>query len=215
MNQALCTTAYFAPISYFVLAQQYGAMCFEMYENYQKQSYRNRCQILGPNGMQSLTVPVVKTEGNHSAIAKVTLQTPLLWRKQHWQSLLTAYNSSPYFLYYSDEIETVLFADYKNLWQLNLSLNNLMLDLLQMSSKTQITVEFEAFGIPKNDFRLQLHPKKEHPILSLLQQNPYIQVFGDRFSFQPNLSILDLLFNLGPESKSYLNKIANLHQHSE
>jgi hypothetical protein len=200
MNKALLTTAYFPPISYFSQVVKAETIIIEAHENFQKQSYRNRCYIAGPNGKQMLNIPVVRPGGNHTAIQKVKFFNDVNWKQQHWNSIITAYNSSPFLLYYEDEIKDVLFADYPTLWEMNLQLLKLMISILQIKTKIEITDSYIGNYGDRLDLRNSIHPK----LKTESTFKPYIQVFDDRNGFISNLSILDLLFNLGPETRAYL-----------
>ncbi len=201
MTKIILTSAYFPPISYFSQIAKAHTAFIEAHENFQKRSYRNRCYIAGPNGKQMLNVPVVRPNGNHTAIQKVIFSTDVNWKQKHWNSIITAYNSSPFLLYYEDEIKEVFFQEYPSLWEMNTQLLKLMLNLLQIKTKVEISNSYEVSPKEIIDLRKSIQPK-----LSFESDNkPYLQVFEDRNEFIPNLSILDLLFNLGPEAESYLS----------
>ncbi len=202
MSKILLSTSYFPPIEYMAKIIEADEVIIEAHENFQKQSYRNRCYIAGPNGKQMLNIPIVKPQGNHTTIQEVLLSTPFNWKEQHWNSIETAYNSSPFLLYYEDEIKEVFFDNHKTLWDFNWALLNLSKELLQI--ETLFTPSDKYISKPESsiDLRNKIHPKKP----STLVQEPYIQVFSSKYDFIPNLSLLDLLFNLGPESGIYLRK---------
>ena len=203
MNTVLLHTAYFAPIDYFAAILQADEVIIESQENYQKKSIRSRCYIAGPNGKQMLNIPVVRPDGPNSKIQSVQLSMQQNWRKQHWNSIITAYNSSPFLLYYQDEIKDVMFANYDSLWELNNSILTLMLELLQINSKISFTNIYEKNPSASIDLRNISMGKILNQDVS--RSEKYIQVFGNKYDFIPNLSILDLLFNRGPESEGYLN----------
>jgi hypothetical protein len=204
MSSAIFTTAYFPPISYFVALLSYDKIYIEAYENYQKQSFRNRAYIAGPNGKQSLNIPVIKTTGNHTNIKSIELDTQSNWKQQHWNSIATAYNSSPFLMYYVDEIKAVFFNEHNTLWKLNWDLLMLMLELFQIDNKIAETSSFELKYDESIDYRFLIHPKKESLLESQYINNEYYQVFKDKNGFIKDLSCLDLLFNMGPESGAYL-----------
>jgi hypothetical protein len=199
----LLSTSYFPPISYISQIAKADSVLIEAHENYQKQSYRNRCYIAGPNNKQMLSITVVRKEGNHTPIDKIAFSEQYDWKKNHWNSIITAYNSSPFLLYYQDEIKDCLFSEYSSLLEMNTAILKLLLELLQIKTPLKFTDSFELNPTSDTiDLRNTIHPKK----LSLIKdiQKPYFQVFEDRYGFLPDLSILDLLFNMGTEAKGYL-----------
>ena len=198
----LLSTSYFPPISYISQIAKANKVLIEAYENFQKQSYRNRCYIAGPNNKQMLSITVVRKNGNHTPIDKVTFSEQYDWKKNHWNSIITAYNSSPFLLYYQDEIKDCLFAEYNSLLEMNTALLKLILELMQINTPIEFTKSFELEPTNTIDLRNTIHPKKTSLIKDI--QKPYFQVFEDRYGFLPDLSILDLLFNMGPDAKGYL-----------
>jgi hypothetical protein len=199
----LLSTAYLAPIEYFALLYQQDCWV-DVEEHYLKQSYRNRCVIASAQGPISLTIPVIKKNGNHTKVKDILISYSENWQQHHWRTIVSAYNQSPYFLYYQDELLPFYEKKYEYLAEFNLELTQLLLNLLEIETTIQKTSSFissEQKGI--TDLRNRIHPKKE----SRIKFENYIQVFSDRHEFIPNLSILDLLLNLGPESSSYLKQI--------
>ena len=184
----------------------------EASENYQKQSWRNRCYILGPQGPQMLQVPVVhgcRTEGAFpSALnictVRVDYSTPWVLRTQ--RALDTAYQTSAYYDYYRDEVFALMDAQPETLWELNLSLIRWCLRRCGVACELEPTTSFAARGALPDDYRYVLHPKLPSSVLADLGlEKPYYQVFRDRMGgFTPGLSILDLLFNEGPDSILWL-----------
>lgn len=209
MTSAIFTTAYFPPISYFMALLPFKSVYIEAFENYQKQSYRNRAYIAGPNGKQSLSVPVIKTNGNHTSIKDITLSKETNWKQQHWNSIETAYNSSAFMMYYEEEIKAVLFKDHETLWKLNMELLELMLELFQIDTKIIQTTDFEKSPEGCLDYRNIIHPKGESIFADKLSKNTYFQVFEDKNGFMPDLSCLDLLFNLGPDAGGFIRRITS------
>ncbi len=207
MSAVILSTAYFPPISYFVAILSYDTVFIEAYENYQKQSYRNRAYIAGPNKKQSLNIPVIRLNGNHTTIKDIKLDNSSHWKQQHWHSIKTAYNSSPFLMYYEDEIKAVFYKDHEYLWELNWELILLLLELLQIDNKVSETSLFEINPDDITDYRFVIHPKKETIIKDQLINNTYYQVFEEKHGFIEDLSVLDLLFNLGPDAGGYLRSI--------
>ena len=201
MNTTILTTAYFPPISYFAAIAQADNVLIEANEHYQKKSYRSRCYIAGPHGKQMLNIPIDRQDGNQTMISDAKLLYIENWQKQHWNSLITAYNSSPFLLYYQDEIESVFFKKYDTLWELNKELLALILELLQINIPITYTKEYIKSPSEINDYRGIINPR------NIYDNEVYIQVFGDKHGFISDLSILDLLFNLGPDASYYLSKI--------
>ena len=207
-KQILLSTAYLPPISWFAAALTGKTILIEAHETYFKQSYRNRCIISGPNGVQALTAPISKPNGNRSLVSEVTLSFDQNWKKNHWRTIETAYNTSPFFLYYRDRIEKVLLNNHKTLFALNHELLELALSILTLSVHITSTNQYIKDASDYIDLRNIIHPKIIH--LSVQNFPEYPQVFNDRHPFAPDLSIIDLIFNEGPASISYLRKIAEI-----
>jgi hypothetical protein len=198
----LLSTAYFPPVSWFVFLNHHSRIMIESQETYPKQTYRNRCRILGPNGLQILSVPVSKPNGNSSKTTQVLVSSDDHWKRIHWRAIKTAYNASPFFLYYRDRIEKELFSPHYKLFDLNISLIRLLLDFLDIQVNIEFTDVFNKDAVNCTDLRTQIHPKKKLLVSRSLPR--YTQVFGERYGFVPDLGIIDLLFNEGPASKDYL-----------
>ncbi len=202
MNTIYLSTAYFPPIQYFTKLISTNKIVIEANENFIKQSYRNRCNILGSNGKTTLSVPVQK--GNSGLpIREMQIDYSENWQQQHQRALLAAYSSSPFYEYYIDDFVFVFNEQIPTLWELNKRILATCCNLLKINPKIIETTTFER-QLP-NDFRNCIHPKKSH---QRTDENftplPYTQVFADKFPFEPNLSILDLLFNVGTEAEIYL-----------
>jgi hypothetical protein len=205
-DRVLLPIAYLPPISWFAVLLCRKSPLIEAHETYPKQTYRNRCHIAGPNGLQPLIIPVTKISGQISKTDEVLITPGSNWKKLHWRTIETAYNSSPFFTYYRNRIEEIIFSDQTRLFEFNLSLINLLLELLGMKIQSGITDEF--IKNPENllDFRELIHPKKT--IFPPALFPAYIQVFDTRHGFFPDLSIIDLLFNEGPASLEYLHEVS-------
>lgn len=208
IKNLILSTAYLPPIEYWVAILQHDNIMIEAHENYQKQSYRNRCQILGPNGVQSLSIPIAKSGNLKTPILDVQIQDDDLWQKNHWKSIETAYNSSPFFLYYVDYFEDFYKSCPTSLFEFNYKLLEIVFDILELDQKLGITEAYIKAYSEATDLRNEIHPKKEMKTSKQIATSSYIQVFSERNGFTPNLSILDLIFNLGPEAEAYLSGFA-------
>lgn len=196
-DKVLLPTAYLPPIGYFQLLCHYKKAVIEQWETYPKQTLRNRTTVMTANGAQRLTVPVVKPNGNHTLTCDIQISYSEPWNVQHWRTIMSAYNASPYFLYYRDALEHVLMQRYDRLMELNETLITLVLKWLKVNCNLQFSDKFTLPTHQNNDFRYNL---EDIPY----KQKKYYQVFDSKYPFLPNLSILDLLFNMGPESLDYI-----------
>lgn len=193
----LLPTAYLPPIAYFQLLCHHKQAVVEQWESYPKQTLRNRTYILTANGVQLLSVPVVKPNGNHTLTRDIAISYSEAWNVRHWRAIVSAYNASPYFLYYRDALESILMQRHERLIELNETLISLVLRWLKMDCELKYSEQFDAPTQQDTDFRY-------HPETIPYKEKKYYQVFDTKYPFQPNLSILDLLFNMGPEAKDYL-----------
>ena len=210
MPLPLLSTAYLPSIEYTAMVIKHGGAVIDIHETFAKQTYRNRCHIATSGGLLALVVPVVRPNGNHTSTGETGISYHLPWNRSHWRSIEAAYNSSPYFLYYRDAFEPIFSRHHFSLAEMNNQFLKTIFSLLKL--KTTITFSDSYLFISSNetDLRLELHPKKL-PFLCKLSDFPeYTQVFGPENGFIPNLSIIDLLFNLGPEAKDYLEKVSHL-----
>lgn len=202
----LFATAYLPPIAYIAALMRYESVAIEVCETYPKQTYRNRCTILTANGLLDLTIPVIRTNGNHTLLSDICISYAEPWNVRHWRAIESAYSASPYFLYYRDGIEAILLRQTAHLIDLNTALTTHILKKLgitcTLSASTDFTKPEDALPYP--DFRQYFTPKKP---LKADHFPSYNQVFSHKFPFYPNLTILDLLFNLGPEAKRYLTSL--------
>ncbi len=201
----LLPTSYFPNIKYFRLISEYNEIEIEIYEHFPKQTYRNRCEILGANGIMSLIVPVLRGRTGKIFTKDIKISYINNWQKQHFQSLKSAYASAPFYEHYIADIESLFIIKPKFLIELNQKILHIISKLLSFDKKIDFTDDFRNLNNADYiDFRFEFSPKlKEDNSI----KNKYIQVFSDRFDFVPNLSILDLIFNLGPESRNYLTNV--------
>jgi len=198
----LLSTAYLPSVSWFSLLLKHPIR-IEQYETYQRQSYRNRCLIYSERGVLPLSIPVSKPNGNHTVITDIQIFNEEKWHRSHWRAFQSAYEASPYFLYYKDEFEDFYSGNFDNLFDFNNQLILKLCTLMEITPEISHTEKFEKFPENTYDLRNFFSPKK--PSSGSFPE--YIQVFSSRHGFLPDLSIVDLLFNLGPESKSYLSTI--------
>lgn len=204
-KKILLSTAYLPPVEYFACLAMEGVEVFiEKFETYPKQTYRNRCEIYAEKGKMSLSIPVKRINGNHTMTKDVVISHVEKWSLIHWRTLEAAYTSSPYFLFYRDDIEPFFNKQYDNLFDFNLALINIICDAIGISPKIESTTDYQKTPDGFTDLRNVISPKINS---SKCEFPEYIQVFGDRHGFLPNLSIVDALFNLGPETLNYLNSI--------
>lgn len=199
----LLSTAYFPSISWMAFFSQRKEVILDLWETYPKQSYRNRCHIATSHGVMNLSVPVKKPHGNQTKTQDILIDYQQKWQQLHWKSIQTAYQSAPFFLYYQDEIEELIKAEYGNLKEMNEKIILGIADLIGIRTQLKQTEDFTPIENNEEDFRFLIHPKKPSPF----QIKAYYQVFDDQLSFIPDLSVLDLLFNLGPEAIVYLESL--------
>lgn len=190
------STAYFAPIEYYQHIKNAEKVSIEQHEYYQKQSYRTRSRIVSANGVMDLSIPVEKR--NHTLIRDVRISEHSDWQTLHWRSIEAAYNSSPFFEYYADDFRPFFEKKWLFLWDFNMELLHKTLELLDIETKITLTEAYEPQTDENTlDLREIIHPKKA----ASLPLKRYYQVFAAKFGFIPNLSIADLLFNMGNESQ--------------
>ena len=184
--------------SYIVIAQA-ERLVFEVNDSYQKQTYRNRCYIYGANGKLGLYIPVQYSQKNRQNTSEILIDNSSNWQSTHWKSLESAYKKSPYFEYYQDELISLFTLKKDSLLVFNLECIEVVNKCLNLDIDSSKTINFNKEK-KENDYRYLVNARKE----SEIKINPYIQVFQEKHGFINNLSILDLLFNEGPNAKSYL-----------
>jgi len=202
---ALLPTAYFPPIQWFVYLVAADRVLIEQHETYPKQTYRNRCEIATANGRLALTVPVIKVDGNHTKTKNIAISDHQNWQTLHWRAFTAAYANSPYFMYYQDELEPFFTKKFENLMDFNLALIEKMMKLVGVEKEIELTSSYEFNPPGVLDLRSVFTPKKAFGQFPLPE---YYQVFNEKNGFIPGLSIIDLLFNMGPESAAVLRKTA-------
>jgi hypothetical protein len=196
----LISSAYLPPVEYFSMILHADKVLIEREENYVKQSYRNRCYILSPHGPQILSVPVYRGKGHKKQIKEIRIDYSKRWQQVHLGALLASYSSSPYFQFYFENIEKVISSNPSFLLDLNMELTDTILKMLNIPISYSYTGSFEPEGNIENDFRYSLSPKKKSQFVC----KEYLQVFSLNNQFVQRLSIIDLIFNTGPEAVNYL-----------
>ena len=198
---ALLSTAYLGPVQYYAKLFSYGTVLIEQHEHYVKQTYRNRCYVSSAGGVQALTVPVVKPEKEKCAIKDIRISDHGNWRHLHWNALESAYRNSPFFEYYADDFQPFYTRKYEFLLDFNLELQNVVCKLFDMQPVIKLTEHFVNAGeaAEYDDYRNVIVPGGTYRSDESFRVRDYYQVFQNKLGFQANLSIVDLLFNMGPE----------------
>jgi len=203
------TTAYLPPVQFFTKLYTYDKIYIECFEHYVKQTYRNRCVILAANGPLSLTVPIVKPENIKCPIKEIRISDHGNWRHLHWNAISSAYMNSPYFEYYEDDFRPFYEKKFEFLVDYNEELIRLICKEIDLFVSLNNTNEYkQQYSLYEMDARESIHLKKGFQDDKNFSPKSYYQVFADRFGFIPNLSIIDLLFNMGPESLLVLRDCA-------
>ncbi|MBR2235144.1 MAG: WbqC family protein [Prevotella sp.] len=198
----LLSTTYFGPVQWYQKLYRHGEAMIEVCESFQKQTYRNRCLIATAQGVQALTVPVEGSKANR-LVADLRISDHGNWRHQHWQAITSAYGDSPFLEYYEDDLRPFFFEhQWERLVDFNDAIVRRMCELLDIHPVLKNTTEFERV-VGFADYREAISPKHPLPDPEFVPR-PYYQVFSQRHGFLPNLSILDLLLNMGPEAIFFL-----------
>lgn len=199
----LLSSAYLAPVQYYAkLLQSAGGIAYiEACDSYIKQTYRNRCMIVDANGPLALTIPTEKSEEGHCFMKDIRISDHGNWRHRHWNALEAAYRHTPFFLYYEDDFRPFYEQKIESLYDFNLSLTRLICNLIGIDVRLLPTTEYVSVCMPDiEDFRESIHPKHDWQNDTTFSPKEYYQVFKGKHGFIPNMSIADLLFNMGPES---------------
>lgn len=202
---ALLSSTYFGPIQWYQKLHRMPCI-IEQHDHFVKQTYRNRCVIATANGTQTLTVPIERYDGTKCPMRDIRISDHGNWRHLHWNALVSAYGETPFFEFYADDLRPFFEKRHTFLFDLNLDIMHTMCQLLDV--RPQVTLSEQYIVLPSEDdavvdFREAIRPK--HPLPDAdFNPTPYYQVRAQRHGFLPNLSILDLLFNEGPEGIFYL-----------
>ena len=204
MKQLLLSTTYFGPIQWYQKLYRAESVQIERWESFQKQTYRNRCIIATTNGPQALTVPIER-QFTINCIKDIRISDHGNWRHLHWNALQSAYGESPFFDYYQDDIRPFFEQRWDYLLDFNEAIREKMCELIDIHPKVDYSKKFTVYSLSScvPDYRMVIRPKNPEPDPDFTPKR-YYQVYEQKHGFLPNLSILDLLFNMGPESIFYL-----------
>jgi len=207
----LLSTAYLPPIQYFSKFLLHREIWMETQEHFVKQTFRNRTVVLAANGTESLIIPVEKGRSLKQNIADIRISYDTNWQHIHWQAIVSAYNSTPFFEILEADFSPFYQKKFEFLFDFNLELMKTVFDILEINPQITLTKNFEEVPAPFLNLREAIHPKTQKalpdPNFEII---PYTQVFDEKFGFTPNLSILDLLFNCGSASYEMLLKSIKL-----
>lgn len=200
----IVSTAYLGPVSYYATMMAYGSISLDGYEHYRKQTYRNRCRIATASACADLTIPILK-HPNNCATKDIEISYTEAWQQIHWRTIESAYNSSPFFEYLRDDYERIYSSKPKFLLDFNMKLHEVVCENLGLSMPFDLTSEYVADA--ELDFRDSFNPKHEGKI----KVAKYYQVFEQKYGFLEDMSIIDLIFNMGNESVLVLKETINLN----
>jgi hypothetical protein len=201
-SSAIFPLFYLPPVGYFSGLKDFDYnFSLEKEEHFPKQTYRNRTRIYSPNGQLDLIIPVIRGSKIHTKIKDVKISNDFNWQRLHWKSFESCYRNSAYFEFYEDEFAHFYNKKFDYLFDYNLQQLEWLIKQLKKEATIGFTTEYIKDIDPALDFRTKLHFKNA---INESDYKPYFQVFDDREGFKPNLSIVDLLFNQGPQTKSYL-----------
>ncbi len=202
-GRVLLSAAYFPPAEYFSLIACSDDVIIEKHENYLKQTYRNRCMILGPNGPLQLTVPVLRGSFHKTPLKELRIDNSRRWRELHLRGIASAYAAAPFYEYYYDIIESIISDKYEFLLDLNERALREMCEAAGLEVRISYTDQFIREGTVEEDYRYSITPKRAVTVPGY-KSLPYTQVFSERYGFTERLSIIDMLLNNGPGTRALL-----------
>lgn len=201
MTSVLIEAQYLPPIAYFAALQSCDEIVLETHEHYIKQTFRNRCVINTTQGRADLIVPLTSKHGK-TAISNVQIDYTQKWLNNHWRTIQSAYANAPFFEYYADDLHQILFKKHNFLFDLNRELLSMCLKWLKWPKPVKVSLAYEKFTTDVMDRRSHINPKKTKLLKDFFTPVPYTQVFGS--TFEENLSIIDLVFCVGPSAASII-----------
>ena len=205
----LLVTSYWPNLHYFFYVLNASIINIEQFDNYSKQSYRNRTQILSANGVLNLSIPIKKNK-SEKVINSIEISYKEDWQKNHWRAITSAYKNSPYFDFFEEDLKVFYSNKYNLLIDYNTDQLKFIVKVLKQKKNIQLTKQYESNPESVIDLRTIIHPKQSYLsdklVANKLDQS-YYQTFENKISFTPNLSILDLLFNKGLHTIDYLKSI--------
>ena len=205
----LLVTSYWPNLHYFFYVLNASIINIEQFDNYSKQSYRNRTQILSANGILNLSIPIKKNK-SEKAVNSIEISYKEDWQKNHWRAITSAYKNSPYFDFFEEDLKVFYSNKYNLLIDYNTDQLKFIVKVLKQKKNIQLTKQYESNPESVIDLRTIIHPKQSYLsdklVANKLDQS-YYQTFENKISFTPNLSILDLLFNKGLHTIDYLKSI--------
>lgn len=205
----LLVTSYWPNLHYFFYVLNASIIHIEQFDNYSKQSYRNRTQILSANGILNLSIPIKKNK-SEKVVNAIEISYKEDWQKNHWRAITSAYKNSPYFDFFEEDLKVFYSNKYNLLIDYNLDQLKFIIKVLKQKENIQLTKQYESNPESVIDLRTIIHPKQSYLSDKLVANKlgqSYYQTFENKISFTPNLSILDLLFNKGLHTINYLKSI--------
>jgi len=195
------SSAYLAPVQYYTKFLTGDRIFIEQNDHYLKQTYRNRCTVVSANGPIPLSIPVEHSSSNKIKTKDIRIADHGNWQHMHWNAIVSAYNSTPFFEFYQDDFYPFYHRKINFLFDFNAELQSLVLKLLNIDSDIRLSDEYKTeFFSGESDMRESIHPKKGWGEDVDFYPAPYYQVFEQKLGFIENMSIIDLLFNMGNES---------------